>query len=63
MEDVKPRDFTVYLLNPKFHYYKDLIGVQIYEEEISLCKLYNDYPENRNKILMYENRKSKWNEK
>lgn len=36
MEEVKPRDFQVYMLRPGKRYYKDLAGVTIYGEEKSL---------------------------
>lgn len=33
----------------------------MYEEEVSLCSLY-EHPENRNKIVIYHNRKPQWME-
>lgn len=60
MEEVKPRDFTVYLLKSGVSYYNDLLGTVMYEEEVPLHKLYDEYESNRSKILVYENRKSKW---
>lgn len=35
----------------------------MYEDEVALSKLHQDYETNKDKITVYENRKSKWNEK
>lgn len=59
MEDVMPRDFSVYMLKDGISYYKDLVGTSKYE--IPLNKLYHDYEKNKDKIYYFENRKGKWN--
>lgn len=62
MDSIRPREFSVYMLKPEVSYF-DLLGARRYEEEVPLNKLFNMYQGNRDKILYFENRKSKWNEK
>ena len=62
LKEARPRDFKVFLRKPSINYYKDLIGVKLYDDEIPLNELYNIH-NNREKILKFENRKGKWNDK
>ena len=40
MKEAKPRDFRIFIKKPDVHYYKDLKGTTLYEEEIPLNELF-----------------------
>ena len=51
-----PRSFKIYIKKPEFNYYCNFNQVRMYREEVPLNVLYQ-YPENKSKIMVYENRK------
>lgn len=49
------------MVKPGYSYYKDFPQVRTYGEEVPLNVLYG-YPDNKNKINVFRNRKPLWSE-